>query len=113
MVYDELFTTVIGSVTNDVFDSELWNNMMELQLIENQLDSSDTTDLSVTQAATDLFDTFVEDPKSDDDTVATATSIIPEGDDDADSSFSNETSDSQSPSAVPEGELEPYRTRSG
>ena len=111
VVYDELFSTVIGGVTDAALDPEVWTSILNLDSIENQLAESDLNDPDVVRVATDLYDEFVR-ADDDDDATSTSSSTVPEGelsDDDSES-------DTEGTSA-PEGAQPPldgeYRTRSG
>lgn len=75
VMFDELFTTVAGYGTDEVLDSELWDNMLKLGSLQNNLDPTEVDD-----AATpfqELFDDFVhevDDPLDDADTNSTTSS---------------------------------------
>ena len=75
LVYDEQFTTVPGYLTDELFDSETWNNLLGLDSLENSLDPNDCKDDSL--PFPDLFDDFVH-PTPDPSTVPH--SPLPEGD---------------------------------
>ena len=60
MVYDELFSTVFGAYTEELFDATLWNNLISLDGEENHLDPRDRDDESVLTPAMDLFRAFVD-----------------------------------------------------
>jgi hypothetical protein len=41
VVYDELFHTVNGKLSDEVFDSELWNSLLTLNGLEKADDRTD------------------------------------------------------------------------
>jgi hypothetical protein len=58
VVYDELFTTVVGDLTDRVFESEEWNSLFLINGEENLLDPRDVK--HGTEPIPNFFDDFVE-----------------------------------------------------
>ena len=75
VVYDELFTTVPASIHDSVFDKELWNGLLHLDGLEQNLDPTDIQGDEV--PFQEWYDDFVESNNSDD----SSGSSVPEGGD--------------------------------
>ena len=65
-VYDESFKTVYGELTDQVFDADLWNAIVDLDGVENHLDPVDLANSdndercpAVVRTAKDLFNDFI------------------------------------------------------
>ena len=83
VVYDELFTTSVGKVTDTAFDAELWQGLLDLDSVDQHLEPGNWEDPDVTKVAEDLFDASVD--NDDSDTVTTSASTVSEGEDTSDS----------------------------
>ena len=94
VVYDELFTTVPGYLTDPLFDSDLWNSLITLDGLDNSIDPGDRSNESVLQPATTWFELFRDSSTSDDDK---------EDDDKEDDDDDHDTAQDP-PDSVPEGE---------
>ena len=116
VVYDKLFTTTFGALTDTMFDADLWNSLITLCGEENALDPADLHNPQVLTPAADLFDSFRSangESIADDPVSEVVVDSVPEGDgtflpDDKDETFSTtstQVTSNQSP--------EPYHTRSG
>jgi hypothetical protein len=68
VVYDELYSSVKGFLTNTVFDEETWDSILSLGGLEQTLEDRDRGNKSVMAPAKDLYKRFVT---NDDDTAAT------------------------------------------
>ena len=90
VVYDELFHTTLGALTDTVFDQELWNSLLVLDGHENLLDPEDRNDPDVLRPALDMYDLFREDPDPDDPDSCELDSV-PEGESENDVSSNDET----------------------
>ena len=55
VMYNELFSTVYGTVTNGVFDADQWQNMIELKGEECYINPNDHNDPKVLSRAIELF----------------------------------------------------------
>jgi hypothetical protein len=55
VVYDELFSTVYGTVTDGVFDADQWQSLIELKGEEHSIDPNDRDDPEVLSKAIELF----------------------------------------------------------
>ncbi len=112
LVYDELFTTVPGYLTDSMFDADLWTSLLSLDGLDKVLEGDDAADVDAMKTATTWFELFRDDNEdddsdsdsdSDDDDVAEQ---VPEGDDTVSTSDSTvQTANTSSESSS--------RTRSG
>ena len=91
VIYDELFTTVPGYLTDPLFDSDLWNLLITLDGLDNSIDPSDRSNASVLQPATTWFELFHDSSTS-------------ESDSDSDSDDGDDAMALDPPDSVPEGE---------
>ena len=116
VVYDEMFHTTFGALTETMFDKDLWENLLLLGSEENMLTAQDRTNPEVVDVANDLFNQFREandDDDSDSDSEDPVDSV-PEGDevsfspDDTDETSSTASTQVTSNSSPPR-----YITRSG
>ena len=82
VVYDELFTTVLGSLTDAVFDAEEWNALLQLKSLETYIDPPDAARDQL--PFREWFDDFVQDPDPSTEPASPAhegdASPVPEGD---------------------------------
>ena len=60
VVYDELYSTVFGRITDEVFDTAGWNQLLELQGEENLLDDHDLDDPAVLSRAKEMYRDYSE-----------------------------------------------------
>ena len=60
VVYDELFSTVYGTVTDGVFDADQWQSLIELKGEEHCIDPNDRDDPEVLSKAIELFRDYDE-----------------------------------------------------
>lgn len=63
IMFDELFTTVLGHGTDLLFNADLWNGMLALDGLQNNLDPTDTEDENL--PFQELYDDFVTDLRLD------------------------------------------------
>ena len=62
VAYDELFSTVVGRVKNDVaLDEKLWNGLLTLNSSSDCLDPNDRSNPRVMDHVQDLHDTLAHD----------------------------------------------------
>lgn len=116
LVYDELYQTVMGVLTDELFDAHSWNELLQLQGLEQSLDLNDIhDDLAPFQ---DYFDDFVnaDDDHSNDPDASTTTSTssssstsVPEGDEADEGTSESEGANDDGEDDTDAG----YRTRSG
>ena len=64
VVYDELFSTVWGTMLETPFDEREWNEILELKSLEQYLDPDDQDNPNVLARATDLFRDYLDDDTS-------------------------------------------------
>ena len=89
VVYDELYSTVKGFLTDTVFDADTWNSILSLDGLENLVDERDRTNKSVMAPAKDLYKRFVHnndataatEPMSDSDSDCDSITTVSEGED--------------------------------
>ena len=84
VVYDELFTTTFGALTETVMDGDLWTSLIELHGEANELEQSDRSNPAVVAPATDLYKQFRrdnDDEPDDDDNSVSEVDPVPEGGD--------------------------------
>ena len=55
VVYDELFSTVYGTVTDGVFNVDQWQGLIELKGEEHYINPNDRDDTEVLSRAIELF----------------------------------------------------------
>ena len=84
MVWDELFASVFGNLTDEVFNAEEWNNLISFNGIQNLLNPSDVVDGK--EPRPELFDQFVNDAEDASELASSSptadpVSSAPEGDD--------------------------------
>ena len=91
VMYDELFSTVQGSLTDAVFDRITWTKLLELNGLELTLDPADSRGTTV--PFQEFYENFV-DLTSDD---VTSSPSVPEGDTDTNSTDLNSSEDDSSP----------------
>ena len=119
VVYDELFHTAFGALTDKVLDKTIWEKLLLFGSEENLLTSDDSHNPAVVDRAVDLFDDFRDDddelepldtgtPAPEGDVVAVDS--VPEGDGD---SFSDPNETSSTASTQVTSNRSPYTTRSG
>ena len=96
VVYDKLFTTVHGHLTDAVFDSEEWNEMLNLKGLEYNVDHLDDPD-----RLPPFFDEFVDatDPSTD--------PPVPEGDGDEDETKTTDTDSTSDEEGTSESPVAP------
>jgi hypothetical protein len=68
VLYDKLYSSVKGFLTNTVFDAETWDSILSLDGLEQNLDDPDRGNNTIMAPAKDLYKRFVN---PDDETVAT------------------------------------------
>ena len=119
VVYDELFTTTFGALTDKVMDKDLWTSLLSLQGEENSLEPCDRTRPEVSGPARDLYNQFRRDNGDDsaDDLVVDVVpdltvDAVPEGDDTFLPLDNGETSSTAS-TQVTSNRHRDYQTRSG
>jgi len=107
LVFDELYHTVNGELSDESFDADLWNTLLTLQGLEKADDRTDVTGDEIP-----FDDNFEEFNQSDPDPDPGPLISVPEGDEDSDSDSVG--------TSIPEGDKdnegdigEPYITRSG
>ena len=108
LVFDELFHTVLGKLSDKAFDADLWTTLLTREGLEKADDRTDVKGDSI--AFDDNFEEFNQrDPDPDPGPFIT----VPEGDEDSDSD--SEPDGTSIPEGAPgnEGDPEPYVTRSG
>ena len=66
IVFDELFQTVWGDADERVFDQTMWNSLLQLDAIEQELVPSDRNKKKVIRAAEGFYHDFFEDDNLDD-----------------------------------------------
>lgn len=87
VVYDELFQTVHGKLTDEVIDPDLWQGLLALDSLENAIDSVDLQK-DPDRRPTDNqghhvpFEEFFEDFTDQDDDDDSSSTSVPEGDED-------------------------------
>ena len=116
VVYDEMFHTTFGALTETMFDKDLWEKLLLLGSEENVLDSHDRTNPAVVDKATNLFDQFKRAGSDDDvaDEVDEAlVDSVPKGEDSFSPDDSDETSSTASTQVVSNTSPPDYTTRSG
>ena len=79
VVYDELFHTTIGALTDAVFDQVLWNSLLVLDGHENLLEPEDRNNQDVLRPAIDMYDLFRDDSDDDSDDDLSELDAVPEG----------------------------------
>ena len=89
VVYDELFTTVYGNMTDKVFDQEEWTTLLMLHGEDNLLDPRDV------RHGTEPFPSFYDDFVSDFDPTHHPRSSVSEGEHEDDNDMDSETSESE------------------
>jgi hypothetical protein len=105
VVYDELYSSVKGSLTDTVFDEETWDSVLSLDGLEQHLEDRDRGNKSVMAPAKDLYkrfvtnddDTAATDPMSDSDSDCDSVTLVSEGEEIEELEDDPETS-------VPEGD---------
>ena len=132
-VYDESFKTVYGELTDQVFDEDLWNAILDLDGVENHLDPADLANEDdddrcpdVVRNAKDLFNEFIgADPEVDPsdmlpdlDEVSTSSSSTSDSEGEVDPDTFRRHSESSAPegdasSVEPDPEPELPRSKSG
>ena len=116
VVYDELFTTTFGALTDTMFDADLWNSLITLRGEENVLDPADLSDPQVLTPAVDLFDSFRSangESVTDEPVSEAVVDSVPEGDGTFSPDNDDETSSTTSTQVTSNQSPEPYLTRSG
>ena len=115
LVYDELFSSTLGYVSDAVMDGNMWRQLISLNGEENNLDDHDRTDPAVRRIATDMFESFCRDndPQQDFDPTQDWENPVSEGDRDNDSetSFSSEGAQLENPVSAISPDPEPQSER--
>ena len=102
VVYDEKFSTAIGTVDRDrVLDEKMFSELIQFDGYSSYLDKEDTSNPRVQQIVQDLYDGFNQD--------SPPRTPVSEGDD----HFSPQEPQDEDETSVSEGATKPYKTRFG